>query len=147
MSLTVTEAHAVNVLLRWVTQRDHGHIAVPSTDEALTAAQTLAQKAYDRLSAGWRPDELPAVWPHGMERRSPARGGRVLMSGREDVVRRAASLEALTNRLTWALDDHPDTGAVDEHGQCEKVQDVGREVVTWLRKDLEDLTERIKADG
>lgn len=67
------------------------------------------------------------------------------MSGSEVYVHRAADIEAVINRLTWALDDHPDTGAVDDHAECSKLQEVGRETVTWLREELARLTEKIKA--
>lgn len=63
MSLTVGEANAVNLLLRYITGTAHGQDAVPTSGQALYAAELLASYSYQRLSAGFRPEELAALWP------------------------------------------------------------------------------------
>lgn len=132
--MTVSQAGAVNTLLNWIISRSGATGRVPDRQSALAAAELLARHANARLYAGVRPEELLGAWPTEVgEADGAAR------------VQRAADLEALINRLTWALDDHPDTGAVDDHQQCTKVQEVGREVVSWLRQDLAETVEKIKA--
>ncbi len=64
MSMTVTEANAVNVLLRWVTGKDScGKPVVQTREQAIEAAQVLARGANRRLYAGWRPEQVPDAWP------------------------------------------------------------------------------------
>lgn len=48
-----------------------------------------------------------------------------------------SDLELLQQRVT--------AGAVDDYATCSKLQEVGRETVTWLRGELGRLTEEIKA--
>lgn len=66
MSLTVTEATAVNRLLDYITQDNSGSrriISIPDRKQAIEAAETLAASASKKLMAGWRPDEVADQWP------------------------------------------------------------------------------------
>jgi len=67
MALTVGEANAVNVLLRYITGEEHDGEPVPTGGTALYAAELLASYAYQRLGSGWHPEELAAVWPNDDE--------------------------------------------------------------------------------
>lgn len=69
MSLTITEAHAVNVLLDWITGTPGVTHQVPTSPRALEAAQILADHANRALYAGWKAgDELRAAWPKELSR-------------------------------------------------------------------------------
>lgn len=66
--MNVTEAHAVNTLLRHVLNvddgRDDADDPVEVADDAETAAAFLAGRARDRLGAGMSTDELHTRWEH-----------------------------------------------------------------------------------
>lgn len=64
MSLNLTEAHAVNVILLPLTgiRPSCGRVA-PTDEEVRAAALVLATAAYRRLSAGIRPVEVDQRWP------------------------------------------------------------------------------------
>jgi hypothetical protein len=58
MSLTITEARAVNTVL------DHlADTATVLTRDERTAAARLAEAAHRRLAAGWSADRVRAHWP------------------------------------------------------------------------------------
>jgi hypothetical protein len=64
--VTITEARAVNTLLNWITGRrpfNYPGPPLPTSAEALEAAQILAAKAEKALMAGWSPVRLGAAWP------------------------------------------------------------------------------------
>jgi hypothetical protein len=62
MSLTVTEAQAVNDLLAWLIC-DHNDPQVPDHARALAAAELLAEHANKTLGAGIRPEHVTVAWP------------------------------------------------------------------------------------
>lgn len=69
MSVTVTEASAINRIIDHLTQSNSGPssiISLPDDDQVKEAAKTLARAANKRLSAGWHPDEVEANWPKGV---------------------------------------------------------------------------------
>lgn len=65
MGLNVTESSAVNVLLRHL----YGPSVIdprrqrPSTAEVREASRVLAAASYKRLTAGYRPEDIPEVSP------------------------------------------------------------------------------------
>lgn len=64
MALTIGEASAVNTVLRFVAQDAGYRGAVPTSSEALTAANLLAQKAHKALGAGYSgTGDVAKVWP------------------------------------------------------------------------------------
>ncbi len=60
---TVTEAAAVNTLLRYFTGTAAHGLPVPTQAEARAAAEVLAAAASRRLSAGLRAADISRIWP------------------------------------------------------------------------------------
>jgi hypothetical protein len=61
--VSITEANAINVLLRYVlNMRDSGR-DVPTHEQALDAAALLADKAHKPLMAGLDSNRVRAAWP------------------------------------------------------------------------------------
>src|SRR5690606_31452355 len=61
--LTVTEANAMNKLVRWILGEPHGLGPQQVTeDEALRAVEVLVASAYKRLMAGISPEEIRPKW-------------------------------------------------------------------------------------
>lgn len=52
---------------------------------------------------------------------------------------RAKAIRDFADHLMWALDDHPQTGAVGDYQECEKLQQLGRTAVTWCRTYAADV--------
>jgi hypothetical protein len=70
--VTKTDACAVNTLLTYLLGRADSHWGEPpDAEEALAAAELLAQRAYRALDAGWRPKQIGPAWerakPPGFE--------------------------------------------------------------------------------
>lgn len=64
MAVTVSEASAINTLIRFITGTCSAVGAVPDSDTALRAANLLAGSAHKRLMAGLRGDgDLDPIWP------------------------------------------------------------------------------------
>ena len=64
MSMNLTEAHAVNVILERLTGLRPGCARLaPTDDQVRQAARDLANGAYRRLMAGLRPEQLDRPWP------------------------------------------------------------------------------------
>ncbi|MCO5167906.1 MAG: hypothetical protein M9894_16300 [Planctomycetes bacterium] len=58
MSVTVTEAHAVNVVLDWIFPDGRTDSRTPSSDDLREALRALATSANKRLMAGWSPEQV-----------------------------------------------------------------------------------------
>lgn len=62
MSLTIGEAHNINVLLAWIGEQPTG-APTPSDEPAYQAARQLADRAYRALGAGLEGDDIARLWP------------------------------------------------------------------------------------
>ncbi len=62
MALTIGEALAVNTLVKWILGQPNAIGADISGDDALKAAQLLADHANKALHAGIRPEEVGHFW-------------------------------------------------------------------------------------
>ena len=56
--MNVTEANDLNTVLLWAMGKPHPYSGPVTDDEATGAGQRLATRAYKRLMAGLRPDEV-----------------------------------------------------------------------------------------
>jgi hypothetical protein len=62
--MTIGQASAVNTLIQFICQQPGPAGTVPTADQALQAANTLAQGAYRKLQAGYTGNgDIEKVWP------------------------------------------------------------------------------------